>query len=63
MTRQRRALDWQQAAERAPAALGTQWTGAGATGQGRMLLCGCLRQRLSLVRDFGLELGWLSDAA
>ncbi|WP_432171233.1 ATP/GTP-binding protein [Streptomyces sp. 1222.5] len=54
--------DWQQAAERALAALGTQWTGAGTT-QGRMLLVGCLRQGLTLARDFGLELGWLADAA
>ncbi|MEV5937103.1 hypothetical protein ACIQCD_31130 [Streptomyces sp. NPDC093250] len=55
--------DWRQAAERALAALGTQWTGASTTGQGRMLLIGCLRQGLTLARDFGLELGWLADAA
>ncbi|WP_436842772.1 ATP/GTP-binding protein [Streptomyces flaveolus] len=55
--------DWQQAAERALAALGTQWTSASTTGQGRMLLIGCLRQGLTLARDFGLELGWLADAA
>ncbi|MGK5629151.1 ATP/GTP-binding protein [Streptomyces sp. URMC 123] len=53
--------DWQRAAERALAALGTQWTGA--TGQGRMLLVGCLRQGLTLARDFNLELGWLTEAA
>ncbi|WP_333751809.1 ATP/GTP-binding protein [Streptomyces sp. IBSBF 2394] len=55
--------DWQRAAERALAALGTQWTGAGTTGPGRMLLVGCLRQGLTLARDFSLELDWLSDAA
>ncbi|MFF8644388.1 hypothetical protein [Streptomyces sp. NPDC015345] len=55
--------DWQGAAERALAALGTQWAGAGIAGQGRMLLVACLRQDLSLARDFGLGLVWLSDAA
>ncbi|MFF1405105.1 ATP/GTP-binding protein [Streptomyces sp. NPDC058294] len=55
--------DWRQAAERALAALGNQWIAAGTTGQGRMLLVGCLRQGLTLARDFGLELGWLADAA
>ncbi|WP_030814284.1 tetratricopeptide repeat protein [Streptomyces sp. NRRL S-337] len=53
--------DWQQAAERALAALGAQWTAS--TAPGRMLLVGCLRQGLALARDFGLDLGWLTDAA
>ncbi|WJY43289.1 ATP/GTP-binding protein (plasmid) [Streptomyces sp. P9-2B-2] len=53
--------DWQQAAERALAALGAQWTTS--TAPGRLLLVGCLRQGLALARDFGLDLGWLTDAA
>ncbi|MGC5400714.1 ATP/GTP-binding protein [Streptomyces sp. DT20] len=53
--------DWQQAAERALAALGDQW--AISPAPGRRLLIGCLRQGLALASDFGLELGWLTDAA
>lgn len=52
--------DWQQAAARAFAALGHQWTAS--TTPGRMLLVGCLRQGLSLARDFRLDLDWLADA-
>ncbi|MET9572445.1 ATP/GTP-binding protein [Streptomyces virginiae] len=55
--------DWQQAAGRALAALGSQWTASEATGRDRMLLVGCLRQGLPLARDFRLDLGWLADAA
>ncbi|MGW2586358.1 ATP/GTP-binding protein [Streptomyces virginiae] len=55
--------DWQQAAGRALAALGAQWTASEATGRDRMLLVGCLRQGLPLARDFRLDLGWLADAA
>ncbi|MGI5485039.1 ATP/GTP-binding protein [Streptomyces lavendofoliae] len=55
------ARDWQQAADRALAALGAQW--ATHTGRDRMLLVGCLRQGLPLARDFRLDLGWLADAA
>ncbi|WP_331761928.1 ATP/GTP-binding protein [Streptomyces sp. NBC_01546] len=55
--------DWQQASDRALAALGAQWTAAEATGRDRMLLVGCLRQGLPLARDFRLDLGWLADAA
>ncbi|MEG9551668.1 ATP/GTP-binding protein [Streptomyces baarnensis] len=53
--------DWQQAAARALRALGTQWTAG--PDRDRMLLVGCLRQGLTLVRDFRLDLGWLTDAA
>lgn len=53
--------DWQQAAQRAHAALGDQWRTS--TGPGRLLLVGCLRQGLALARDFKLELDWLADAA
>ncbi|MGW2393981.1 ATP/GTP-binding protein [Streptomyces lydicamycinicus] len=53
--------DWQQAAERAFAALGRQWTTS--TAPGRMVLIGCLRQGLTLARDFRLDLGWLTQAA
>ncbi|MFE6744115.1 ATP/GTP-binding protein [Streptomyces tubercidicus] len=53
--------DWQQAAERAFAALGEQWTTS--TAPGRMVLIGCLRQGLTLARDFRLDLGWLTQAA
>ncbi|MGN5392512.1 ATP/GTP-binding protein [Streptomyces sp. JL7001] len=54
--------DWQQAAERALAALGSQWSAA-QTPHDRILLIGCLRQALPLARDFRLDLGWLADAA
>ncbi|MGW7415814.1 ATP/GTP-binding protein [Streptomyces sp. NPDC054863] len=54
-------VDWQQAAGRALAALGTQC--AAHTGHSRRHLVGCLRQGLALARDFDLDLGWLSDAA
>ncbi|WP_190137850.1 ATP/GTP-binding protein [Streptomyces longispororuber] len=55
------ARDWERAAERALAALGTQWSAH--SGRDRMLLVGCLRQGLPLARDFRLDLGWLADAA
>ncbi|MGP4001557.1 ATP/GTP-binding protein [Streptomyces sp. 8N706] len=53
--------DWHQAAERALAALGEQWSTG--TGRDRMLLISCLRQGLILARDFRLGLGWLAEAA
>ncbi|MFF3558253.1 ATP/GTP-binding protein [Streptomyces tsukubensis] len=54
--------DWHQAAGRALAALGEQWTSA--TAAGRTLLVACLRQGLRLARDHRLtDLGWLTDAA
>ncbi|MFD9458331.1 ATP/GTP-binding protein [Streptomyces sp. NPDC059985] len=53
--------DWEQAAGRALTALGAQWQAH--TGRDRTLLVGCLRQGLALARDFGLDLGWLADAA
>ncbi|MEV7617074.1 ATP/GTP-binding protein [Streptomyces sp. NPDC089799] len=56
--------DWHQAATRALAALGDQWTGATALGPSRMLLVACLRQGLRLARDHRLsDLGWLTAAA
>ncbi|MEU9321415.1 ATP/GTP-binding protein [Streptomyces sp. NPDC048295] len=56
--------DWHQAATRALAALGDQWTNAAATGPSRLLLVACLRQGLRLARDHHLtDLGWLTDAA
>ncbi|MFD3488763.1 ATP/GTP-binding protein [Streptomyces sp. NPDC058665] len=55
------ARDWEQAARRALAAVGEQWSAR--TSRDRMLLVGCLRQGLALARDFRLELGWLADAA
>ncbi|KUH35299.1 hypothetical protein [Streptomyces kanasensis] len=55
------ARDWEQAAQRALAALGEQFSAR--TGRDRMLLVGCLRQGLALARDFGLDLGWLAEAA
>lgn len=56
------ARDWQVAAERTTAALGSEWTRAsGAGGAAKRL--SCLRQGLRLARDFGLELGWMVDAA
>lgn len=53
--------DWHQAATRALAALGEQWTTG--TGRDRVLLVSCLGQGLLLARDFRLGLGWLADAA
>ncbi|MFJ9847230.1 ATP/GTP-binding protein [Kitasatospora sp. NPDC101155] len=53
--------DWEQAAARAHAALGDQWSARGA--EGRRLLVACLRQGLRLARDHRLELGWLAQAA
>jgi hypothetical protein len=53
--------DWRQAAARALAALGEQWTAH--TGPDRRLLVACLRQGLALARDHQLDLGWLTDAA
>ncbi|MER5781310.1 ATP/GTP-binding protein [Streptomyces mobaraensis] len=56
--------DWHQAATRALAALGGQWTKAAALAPSRMLLVACLRQGLRLARDHHLtSLGWLIDAA
>ncbi|WP_329625956.1 ATP/GTP-binding protein (plasmid) [Streptomyces sp. NBC_01255] len=56
--------DWHQAASRALAALGEQWTTATAQAPSRMLLVACLRQGLRLARDHRLDdLGWLTDAA
>ncbi|MBM7167553.1 ATP/GTP-binding protein [Streptomyces sp. G44] len=55
------ARDWEQAAQRALAALGEQFSAR--SGRDRMLLVGCLRQGLALARDCGLDLGWLADAA
>ncbi|WP_425824608.1 ATP/GTP-binding protein [Streptomyces fractus] len=54
------ARDWQQAAQRAFAALEEQWRSSHAN---RQLLMGCLRQGLALTRDFALAPRWLSDAA
>ncbi|MGI5451507.1 ATP/GTP-binding protein [Streptomyces sp. CA-243310] len=55
--------DWQQAAARALAALGDQWTKS-TTGPSRMLLVACLRQGLRLARDHHLtDMGWLTEAA
>ncbi|MET8826505.1 ATP/GTP-binding protein [Streptomyces sp. NPDC004610] len=54
--------DWQQAAVRALAALGEQWS-SGSDGD-RALLVGCLRQGLAIARDYRLDdLGWLIEAA
>ncbi|MFC8273804.1 ATP/GTP-binding protein [Streptomyces sp. NPDC057271] len=56
--------DWAQAANRALAALGDQWTHATALGPSRMLLVACLRQGLRLAREHRLaDLGWLAAAA
>lgn len=56
--------DWHQAATRALAALGEQWTTATAQAPSRMLLVACLRQGLRLARDHRLtDLGWLTAAA
>ncbi|MEW2623599.1 hypothetical protein [Streptomyces sp. NPDC048106] len=56
--------DWHQAATRALAALGDQWTSAAALAPSRMLLVACLRQGLRLARDHRLTgLGWLIEAA
>ncbi|WP_331726458.1 ATP/GTP-binding protein [Streptomyces uncialis] len=58
------SADRHQAAGRALAALGEQWTTHSATTTGRMLLVACLRQGLRLARDHHLDdLGWLTDAA
>ncbi|MEV5982810.1 ATP/GTP-binding protein [Streptomyces sp. NPDC052114] len=56
--------DWHQAAQRALAALGDQWSNAAALTPNRLLLVACLRQGLRLARDHRLtDLGWLTDAA
>ncbi|MFE1452716.1 ATP/GTP-binding protein [Streptomyces olivaceoviridis] len=55
------ARDWEQAAQRALAALGEQFSAR--IDRDRMLLVGCLRQGLVLARDFRLDLGWLAEAA
>ncbi|MFP3989511.1 ATP/GTP-binding protein [Streptomyces sp. E11-3] len=49
--------DWQRAAQRTFDALGREAAGD------RARLVGALRQGLRLARDYGLELGWLADAA
>ncbi|MCO6003390.1 hypothetical protein NE236_00160 [Actinoallomurus purpureus] len=54
--------DWRRAAQRAFDALGREFADHGA-GSDRRRLIGCLRQGLTLARDFDLELGWLVDAA
>ncbi|MFK0223937.1 hypothetical protein ACIQWN_37890 [Streptomyces vinaceus] len=60
----RTPADWDQAATRALAALGDQWTSATALGPSRMLLVACLRQGLRLAREHRLsDLGWLTAAA
>ncbi|MEU5682422.1 ATP/GTP-binding protein [Streptomyces venezuelae] len=53
--------DWQQAANRALAALGEQWSSG--SDRDRLLLVGCLRQGLAIARDYRLDLGWLTEAA
>ncbi|MFE3144292.1 ATP/GTP-binding protein [Streptomyces scopuliridis] len=58
------SADWHQAATRALAALGDQWTSATALAPSRTLLVACLRQGLRLARDHRLaDLGWLINAA
>ncbi|MFJ2900221.1 ATP/GTP-binding protein [Streptomyces sp. NPDC087218] len=58
------SADWHQAANRARAALGDQWTTTAALGPSRLLLVACLRQGLRLARDHHLtDLGWLIEAA
>ncbi|GAA2160275.1 hypothetical protein [Actinomadura napierensis] len=54
--------DWRRAAQRAFDALGRDFDRHG-RGPGRQVLLGCLRQGLRLARAYGLELGWLGDAA
>ncbi|MFD3999013.1 hypothetical protein [Streptomyces sp. NPDC058583] len=57
-------VDWERAAVRALAALralGKQW--ADGSDHDRPFLASCLRQDLTLARDFRLDLGWLTDAA
>ncbi|MFE9333046.1 ATP/GTP-binding protein [Streptomyces sp. NPDC006925] len=51
------AADWQRAAQRTFDALGREASGD------RIHLVAALRQGLKLARDYGLELGWLTDAA
>lgn len=55
------AGDWARAAARAFDAIGER-RAAAADGD-RDLLVNCLRQGLRLARDFGLDLGWLAEAA
>ncbi|WP_432004239.1 ATP/GTP-binding protein [Streptomyces sioyaensis] len=56
--------DWQQAAERALAALGQQWQDTHVLVPSRTLLVACLRQGLRLARDHRLDsLDWLTEAA
>ncbi|GAA4623804.1 ATP/GTP-binding protein [Actinoallomurus vinaceus] len=54
--------DWRRASQRAFDALGREFADHGG-GSDRRRLIGCLRQGLTLARDFDLELGWLVDAA
>ena len=54
--------DWHRAAERAFTALGEEFHAAQQAGDRRRLVS-CLRQGLRIARDFGLDLGWLADAA
>ncbi|WP_369383166.1 ATP/GTP-binding protein [Streptomyces sp. cg36] len=53
--------DWKQAAQHTFDALGEQWTLD--RSRDRSLLIACLRQGLSLAREFSLALGWLTEAA
>ncbi|MFI5987691.1 hypothetical protein ACIBEA_43390 [Streptomyces sp. NPDC051555] len=63
-TESRPTADWHQAAARALAALGEQWTAATTLGPSRLLLVACLRQGLRLAREHRLtDLGWLTEAA
>ncbi|MGA4846579.1 ATP/GTP-binding protein [Streptomyces sp. G5(2025)] len=56
--------DWQQAADRALAALGDQWATNTSLTPSRMFLVACLRQGLRLACAHRLTgLGWLIDAA
>ncbi|MCP9213395.1 ATP/GTP-binding protein [Streptomyces sp. NEAU-Y11] len=53
--------DWQRAATRALTVLGHEWSDG--PRRDRAVLIGCLRQGLSLARDFSLDLEWLIEAA
>lgn len=51
------AADWRRAAQRALTALGEE------AASGRTRLVASLQQGLTLARDYGLQLGWLEEAA
>ncbi|MDI3407643.1 ATP/GTP-binding protein [Streptomyces cavernicola] len=53
--------DWHRAAQRAFSALEAHWRRD--PQRDRTVLVACLEQGLTLARDFGLALGWLTDAA